>query len=241
MTDSGSRTTTKCGSRPARKSLSVKPPAGAPLLPGLVRVGTRFGLWRTLTEVWRDGAHRKVWVCCTCGKTSVAYLDNLTARKSRGCRSCQLRSTTTPKWLRGRMQTARQRCTNPKHPCWEDYGGRGIEFRFSSVATAAEWIAANIGLHPKLEIDRIDVNGHYEPGNLRWATDTQQVWNRRNTKLDETWVFRQSEWPLSKKAVEKKLRAGMTREQIIDEAKEYVARRRNWWRRVAARLESMTS
>lgn len=77
--------------------------------------------------------------------------------------------------IRKLMVCAKKRCKdNPT------YAGRGIEFRFSSPLIAAEWIIANLG-YPEAgqSIDRIDNDGHYEAGNLRWATRTEQNSNRR--------------------------------------------------------------
>ena len=72
---------------------------------------------------------------------------------------------------------AKQRCTNPNHRQWKDYGGRGIKFLFISF----EQFIAEIGLRPKgLTLDRADNNGNYEPGNVRWATRSQQNASRRN-------------------------------------------------------------
>ena len=52
-------------------------------------------------------------------------------------------------------------------PSYERYGARGIEFRFSSVNAATHWVSENLGI-PKnaesMELDRIDNNKHYEPG-----------------------------------------------------------------------------
>ena len=69
------------------------------------------------------------------------------------------------------------RCTNPKNKKWDIYGGRGIKCLFSSY----EEFFNELGKRPGKEysIDRIDNNGNYEHGNVRWATLSQQNKNRR--------------------------------------------------------------
>lgn len=89
--------------------------------------------------------------------------------------------------VRGKMSAeyraygqAKQRCTNPKNPAYRNYGGRGIEFRFTSFE---EWIK-ELGLKPgpAYSVDRINNDGHYEKGNVRWATEKQQQENKRSRK-----------------------------------------------------------
>ena len=70
---------------------------------------------------------------------------------------------------------ARWRCENPKHHAYRYYGGRGIEVR----CTFAELLADIGRCPPGLSLDRIDTRGHYEVGNLRWATWKEQGLNRR--------------------------------------------------------------
>jgi len=86
------------------------------------------------------------------------------------------------------LSGAKQRCTNPNCNQYVDYGLRGIEFRFPTVRSGAEWILKNIGPRPagRFSLDRIDNNRHYEPGNLRWATYSEQARNKRAYRRTKT-------------------------------------------------------
>ena len=76
---------------------------------------------------------------------------------------------------------ARKRCnlkTDRKYPI---YGARGIEFRFKSFKEFFELLGEKPS--PKHQFDRIDNNGHYEAGNVRWATREENQRNKRNNRL----------------------------------------------------------
>lgn len=77
--------------------------------------------------------------------------------------------------------SAKGRCQNPNNLGFHRYGGRGIEFRFKSF----EEFHAEMGDRPTLKhsIDRIDNDGHYESGNVRWATQTVQARNTSTNRL----------------------------------------------------------
>lgn len=78
----------------------------------------------------------------------------------------------------------KQRCYNPNNPRFYDYGGRGIgmhpDFRESFIKFY-EYLKSSIGLRPGPEysLDRIDNDGDYTYGNLRWATHSEQQKNKR--------------------------------------------------------------
>jgi hypothetical protein len=79
---------------------------------------------------------------------------------------------------------AKSRCTNPNVKQWKNYGGRGIEFRFKDFPEFMQALGAPRP-SPKHSLDRINNDGHYEPGNIRWATQKEQCNNtRRNKKKD---------------------------------------------------------
>ncbi len=75
--------------------------------------------------------------------------------------------------------SAKNRCRNPKNEDFKDYGARGIQFRFTSF----DHFFAELGPRPAgMSLDRRDNNGHYEPGNVRWASPKEQVENRRTSR-----------------------------------------------------------
>lgn len=96
----------------------------------------------------------------------------------------QIRAVTTHGLTRSPEYTAycdaKARCRNPRKRRFYDYGGRGIEFRFESF----EQFIAEVGMKPTPtdSIDRIDNDGHYEPGNVKWSTPKEQRRNRRSSR-----------------------------------------------------------
>lgn len=77
------------------------------------------------------------------------------------------------------------RCFNPALKEYPNYGGRGIRIcdRWLSSTGFLNFIV-DLGLcpDPAMSLDRIDVNGNYEPGNCRWASSKEQHRNRRKFK-----------------------------------------------------------
>lgn len=78
------------------------------------------------------------------------------------------------------FEAAKRRCTRPKNSNYAQYGGRGIQFKFGSF----EKFLAELGPRPEgTTLDRYpNKDGHYEPGNVRWATLSEQSKNQRKRR-----------------------------------------------------------
>ena len=184
--------------------------------------------------------------CALTGITKLTSLSNLKHKKTTSFLKNGRRLTPHAMVLGRRYDAILARCTNPKNPAWPDYGGRGILLKFSSRMEFILWMNENLPHkdYRGVEIDRTNNEGHYEPSNLRLATRTQQVRNRRNTAkvmwrgalvlLDEFIS------PYCRTATWRMASSGMTGEQILERAHLSVANKRKNWRSIAAKLASTT-
>ena len=118
-----------------------------------------------------------------------------------------------------------QRCHNPASDRYDNYGGRGITVcpEWHDVAVFIDWIEENLG--PKSEgmsIDRWpDNDGPYAPGNVRWATDAEQMRNTRRSRLLSLNGVTQcvADWAeetgISRYTIHDRLKNGWTAEQAL--------------------------
>lgn len=161
--------------------------------PKLNLAGQRFGRLIAI-EVHDQDAYRAYrWKCtCDCGTDTVVRGSQLKSGAVQSC-GCGVReaasrsrthgATDTP--LYGRWRAMIERTRNPNHREYRNYGGRGIAVcdRWQSF----ENFAADMGptFRQELQLDRLDVNGNYEPANCRWITQREQQRNKRTNHVIE--------------------------------------------------------
>ena len=183
--------------------------------------GQRFGKWVVLHRV--EGA---LWKCrCDCGNEREVQTGTLKLGKSKSCgcagkdwcRTHGMEGTATYNVWAGLIQ----RCTNKRCREYPRYGGRGIRV-CARWRESFEAFLSDMGEKPSgKSIDRIDNNGDYEPGNCRWATNSEQMRNRSTTEMltyqGETLPL--PEWAqrlgIKRKRLERRIRDGWSVEEAL--------------------------
>lgn len=133
---------------------------------------------------------RRFRCLCECGGSTWATLGNLKNGSTKSCGCWDKERTASINLSHGKSASPeyiiwkgmRQRCRNPNHERYADYGARGIDV--CSRWNSFEKFISDMGPRPSVahSIDRYpDNNGNYDPANCRWATAIQQRQNRRDT------------------------------------------------------------
>lgn len=147
-------------------------------------VGLKFGTLTVLSEILErnKNGHILYNVKCDCGKAKQVLGASLRNGLSRSCNKCYLLTGTHGMWKSREFKiwgSMKDRCTNPNSLNYKNYGGRGI-------VVCKEWLNdfsqfyKDMGDSGNLTIDRIDVNGNYEPSNCRWTDMKVQSRNKTN-------------------------------------------------------------
>jgi hypothetical protein len=153
-------------------------------------LGTKFN-HLTLIEVLPSKNWRSRWkVRCDCGKEKEISAGNVYRGLSKSCgclkdKLCKQRFskhnlTETKEYAA--WSKMKSRCYNKNCPKWESYGGRGIKVCDRWLHDAKQFVE-DMGPRPGSEysVERIDVNGDYEPSNCKWILMKDQGKNKRNT------------------------------------------------------------
>ena len=161
--------------------------------------GEKFGAWTVIERGPKKGRGVLTWLCrCDCGTVKYVTGQSLNSGQSKGCHACLWNRQQHPRahtdgsrrWVNNkptkpyrRWLAMRARCNNLNNKAYKNYGGRGI-------TVCKEWnesFQAYWEYVSKLEhygedgytLDRIDNDKGYEPGNVRWATKSEQEKNKR--------------------------------------------------------------
>lgn len=157
-------------------------------------IGKKYGKLTVLKLDEKRSGKRKYYICqCECGNLKSVRDDCLKSGNTKSC-GCLLKEINNSKtqYTKEKLYHVwagmKSRCNNPNTYRYEDYGGRGIkvcdewngEHNYVNFRT---W-AINNGYSEGLTIDRINVNGNYEPNNCRWVNQHIQSRNtRRNLNI----------------------------------------------------------
>lgn len=158
--------------------------------------GQRFGRLVVIEETkpfYSSGRKRMMWLCkCDCGNVLAVRGENLRCKNTMSC-GCYKKERTRESNTKHGLTNSRiyyiwnsmlERCNHPSCRSYKYYGDRGIKVckQWRKFEPFYEWAMSN-GYREDLTIDRIDVNGNYEPSNCRWVDLYTQGRNKRNNRL----------------------------------------------------------
>lgn len=160
--------------------------------------GQRFGRLVVLERA-ENLKGKAAWKCkCDCGKELIVSSNNLRRGNTASCGCYCKEQTSKSRKTHGLAQSriyhtwnhVKDRCLNPSNNVFRHYGGRGIticEEWKNSFQAFYDHVSQLPHFGEKgYSIDRINNDGNYEPGNVRWATRSEQNKNRRKVKKNGT-------------------------------------------------------
>lgn len=166
-------------------------------------IGKKFGRLTVVDNAGKSKYGGRLWLCeCECGNKITVQTAQLNNGRKRSCgclqkekaseivllahKANQKYEVSSTSSLYSRWSNMLRRCTDSKDKCFNSYGGRGIRVcdEWQDFNNFADWAMAN-GYKKNLSIDRINVNGNYEPSNCRWVSMKEQGNNKQNTKYYE--------------------------------------------------------
>lgn len=161
--------------------------------------GQKFGRLTVLKFSHRGKFRQSFWVCkCDCGSILIVRAGDLKNGHTKSCTCIQKEKVSKINFKHGMNKTKmhnswrgmRERCLNKNHTHYKNYGGRGITVcdewndADNGFINFYNW-AMNNGYKEGLTIERINVNGNYEPSNCTWIPLSEQNKNKTNTKRNK--------------------------------------------------------
>lgn len=161
--------------------------------------GQKFGrltvIARAENHIQTNGQRKTQWLCqCECGKKIIIKASDLKSGHTRSCGCLRIEKITKHGLIGTRIyiiwHNIKQRCYNPKDSNYKNYGSRGIimcDEWLKDFKSFYDWAKAH-GYDENTKrgectIDRIDVNGNYEPSNCRFVNMKVQQCNKTNNHL----------------------------------------------------------
>lgn len=159
----------------------------------------KFGRLLVVKRMGSDKFKHSIWLCkCDCGNIKIIASNHLKRGNTKSC-GCLAKEILSKRMSRHNMNGTRinriwlrmkNRCNNKNDEHYKNYGERGIKVcnewndKENGFMNFYNWAMQN-GYKSDLTIDRIDVNGNYEPNNCRWITMFDQQSNKRNNYFIE--------------------------------------------------------
>lgn len=158
--------------------------------------GRKFHRLTAISRAHNSRSNQTQWLCrCDCGNEIVVRSASLLNghTKSCGCYNDEIRKINTDQTTHGMSHTRiyhiwskmKDRCLNPNARIYKYYGGKGVSMYedWMDFENFYRW-AIEHGYNDSLSIDRIDVDGNYNPSNCRWADKITQMNNTsRNVRV----------------------------------------------------------
>ena len=153
-------------------------------------VGKKFNRLTVIREATTRNGRRYVYAICDCGTEKEFHADNIKTGRVKSCGCLAIENVKKKCITHGQSAnklyfvwySMMTRCYNPDFQDYHNYGGRGIR-------VCDEWFDmmkfiddVTPGYFKGLQLDRIDNDGNYEPGNCKWATRVEQRMNQRKPR-----------------------------------------------------------
>lgn len=158
-------------------------------MPGFIDItGQKFGRLTAIEHAGRNKNRNTLWLCkCECGNECKVEAYRLRNGHTKSCGCITKKHGFFGTRIYKIWDSMKQRCFNPNNNAYNNYGGRGItvcnDWK-NDFMSFYEW-SINNGYSDNLTIDRINVNGNYEPSNCRWSDDIVQHNNtRKNPRIE---------------------------------------------------------